>query len=111
MTEPALPDTPRAVIDAWLDHVDPYPQYHGWLTEKAWDIRPVKERIGGNGTFVRAEPGDLVLVFPAEPRGYLMSFPEYDTAFVPRVGWNIATRARLTCGEPVYVGRREPAAA
>jgi hypothetical protein len=106
-----LPTTAREVVDNWLAHVEPYPQYHGWLTTKRWDVRRLKQRIGGDGTFVRGEVGDLVLVFPKEHRGWLTSWPEYDTVYVPRVEWNVAIPAAAYADEPIYIGRREAAAA
>lgn len=91
-TTDQLPATADDVIGAFLDVHAAYPQYDGWL-DGPTEVRRVTRTIGGHGTFVRAEVGDLVLVRWAEPRGYLTTIPVYDELFCPRVGWIVAGRA------------------
>ena len=93
MTTDQLPATADEVIDAFFDAHAAYPQYEGWLEQGPTEVRRVTRTIGGDGTFVRAEIGDLVLVRWAEPRGYLTTIPNYDSIFCPRVGWIVAGRA------------------
>lgn len=67
-----------ALREEFTWHHSPWRQYRGWADSTALGV--VRSRIGGGHTFVRAEPGDLVLVRR-----------EHGTrvAYVPRVGWNV----------------------
>jgi hypothetical protein len=67
-----------------------YPQYADWFDGHTWEVRRVTRTIGGMGTFVRAEIGDLVIVRYANARGFLTSIPNYDSIYCPRVGWVVA---------------------
>lgn len=96
-----LPTTADEVIAAFRDVHATHPQYDGWIDDRT-EVRRVVRTIGGHGTFVRAEIGDLVLVRRAEFRGYLTTIPNYDSIFCPRVGWIVAGRADWET-EPVGV--------
>ena len=64
-----------------------YDQYAGWTEDTTLGV--VAHRIGGHGTFVRAEPGDLVLVKRDRYRPWIGCRPD-DLAYAPRVGWNVS---------------------
>jgi hypothetical protein len=66
-----------------------YDQYRDWTDGTVLGV--AEQRIGGDGTFVRAEAGDLVLVKRDRNRGgWYAGLTCDDTAYVPRVGWNVS---------------------
>lgn len=66
-----------------------WPQYRDWTDGTSLGV--VRHRIGGGSTFVRAEPGDLVLVKRDGGRaGILVGLHRSDVAYMPRVGWNVS---------------------
>lgn len=79
-----------AVVNEFVASHAQYPQYADWFDGYRWEVRRVTRTIGGNGTFVRAEVGDLVIVRYAPYRGYLTTIPNYDSIYCPRVGWIVA---------------------
>jgi hypothetical protein len=64
-----------------------WPQYRGWTEGTCLGV--VRYRIGGGSTFVRAEPGDLVLVKRESRAGLVSGLHWSDVAYVPRAGWNV----------------------
>lgn len=65
-----------------------WPQYRGWTDGTSLGV--VRHRLGGSGTFVRAEAGDLALVKRDRSRaGVLPGLHPFDVAYMPRVGWNV----------------------
>lgn len=82
---------PAACLAALREEFDAHhkrwDQYRGWTGGTVLGV--VRQRIGGGGTFVRAEPGDLVLVKRGPRPRLAVSAAGDDTAYVPRVGWNV----------------------
>src|SRR6185437_11716876 len=62
-------------------------QYAGWTEGTVLGV--ATQRIGGHGTFVRAEAGDLLLVKRDRYLPWIGCRPD-DVAYVPRVGWNVS---------------------
>lgn len=62
-------------------------QYRGWTEGTTLGV--VTCRFGGDGTFVRAEPGDLVLV-KRDPYRALIGCRPRDSAYMPRVAFNVS---------------------
>src|SRR6185437_9234150 len=62
-------------------------QYAGWIEGTTLGV--VRYRHGGDGTFVRAEAGDLVLVKRAPRPWYTSGLHANDVAYMPRIGWNV----------------------
>jgi len=93
MTTATLPTTADEVVAEFISAHEAYPQYDGWLDGHRWEVRRVTRTIGGHGTFVRAEVGDLVLVRYHNYTGYISTLtPNYDSVYCPRVGWVVAER-------------------
>lgn len=62
-----------------------YDQYRGWTDDTVLGV--VNHTIGGHGTFVRALPGDLVLVKRDRYRGSVFAgIDPNDMAYIPRMG-------------------------
>ena len=64
-----------------------FDQYAGWTEGTVLGV--ATRRIGGHGTFVRAEAGDLLLVKRDRYRPWIGCTPQ-DVAYAPRVGWNVS---------------------
>ncbi|AXV09946.1 hypothetical protein DVS28_b0176 (plasmid) [Euzebya pacifica] len=82
-----LPSTVQQLWGHWEARHGGHPQYGHWRT----DAVPARmtRRIGGGDTFVRTEPGDLVLVH-SDIDGLAMRATRH--AYCPRVGGNVAVR-------------------
>ena len=82
---PSATDLPSTVEELWAhweaEHA-PHPQYAEWR-QTATPAR-ITRRVGGGRTFVRAEPGDLVLARTSTATGRVETI-----AYCPRVGWNV----------------------
>jgi hypothetical protein len=78
-----------ALREEFAEHHKRWGQYAGWTENTTLGI--VARRIGGGETFVRAEPGDLVLIKRGRYRGWALSgLHSDDVAYCPRVGWNVS---------------------
>ena len=78
-----------ALREEFTEHHKRWDTYRGWTEGTTLGI--VMRRIGGDGTFVRAEPMDLVLVKRGRYRGWALSgLHSDDVAYCPRVGWNVS---------------------
>jgi len=76
-----------ALREEFEEHNKPYDQYRGWTADTTLGL--VMRRIGGGGTFVRAEAGDLVLIKRGRYRPWAGGHSD-DVAYTPRVGWNVS---------------------
>jgi hypothetical protein len=78
-----------ALREEFTEHHKRWDQYRGWTDSTTLGV--VTHRLGGDGTFVRAEAGDLVLVKRGRCRPWALSglYPD-DVAYMPRVGWNVS---------------------
>lgn len=64
-----------------------YQQYRGWTDGTTLGV--ARHMIGGHGTFIRAEAGDLLLIKRDRWRPWIGCTPN-DVAYVPRVGWIVS---------------------
>lgn len=101
MRQPSVPEPPKvadlaehgplaclaALREEFHELHKPWDQYRGWIEGTALGV--VTCRLGGDGTFVRAEPGDLVLV-KRDPYRALIGCRPRDSAYMPRVAFNVS---------------------
>lgn len=74
----------------WMREMGDYPQYENWLD--GTEVAVITQTVGGRGTFVRAEVGDVVLLKP-EVASLCGTTRASDVAWCPRVGWNVSIHA------------------
>jgi hypothetical protein len=73
--------------EEFTEHHKRFDQYRGWTEGTVLGV--ACQQIGGHGTFVRAEAGDLLLVKRDRHRPWAGCRPD-DVAYAPRIGWNVA---------------------